>query len=63
MKLTKINLGKGLTANLGDWNIVKPHLTLEAELEEGDDYQTCRRRLMDMVDAHLAEELEKHSED
>ena len=63
MKLTKITVGKGLTINLGDFSGVKPHLELEAQLEEDDNYDECRHRLMELVDAHLAEELEKHSED
>ncbi len=61
MKLTKITVGKGLTINLGDYSGVKPSLELEAQLEEGDDYQECKQKLVKMVDDHLTEELEKHS--
>lgn len=63
MKLKRIVAGKGLTINLGDFSGVKPHLELEAELEEGDDYDNCRHLLMEMIDAHLAEEIDKHSKD
>ena len=62
MKLRRVILGKGLTVNLGDWNNVKPNITLEAEMEDGESYEEVRQHLINLVDQHLTEEIEKHDD-
>ncbi len=62
MKLRRVILGKGLTVNLGDWNNVKPNITLEAEIEDGESYEEVRQHLITLVDQHLTEEIEKHDD-
>ena len=60
-RIRKITVGKGLTINLGDFSGVRPHMELEAELEDGETYEEGRQHLMRLIDAHLSEEIDKHS--
>lgn len=63
MRIAKITVGKGLTIYLGEFSTVKPNIELEAEIHDGDDYDEVRRHLMDIIDAHLEEELNKHMDE
>ncbi len=62
-RIRKITVGKGLTINLGDFSGVRPHIELEAELEDGESYEDARAFLMERIDGHLSEEIDKHSGD
>ncbi len=61
--IRKITVGKGLTINLGDYSGVKPHIELEADINEGETYEEARQHLMRLIDEHLSEEIDKHSGD
>ena len=62
-KVRRLIVGKRLVVNLGDYNNVQPNIEIEGELDEGETYQEARRYLMGLVDEHLAEEIDKHSEE
>ena len=62
MRISKITVGKALTINLGDWNSLKPHVEYEATLNEGDDPEEVRRELCRLVDKHLDEILQQHTD-
>jgi hypothetical protein len=45
MKLNQIRVDVGMTINCGDFNSIRPGVSLSAELEDGDDAQTCYEEL------------------
>ena len=63
MRIKRITVGKGLTINLGDWNSLKPSVSFEAELDDGDDPEMVREHLKQMVDEHLDAEIKQHTDE
>lgn len=49
MKIKTLTVNIEATINLGDYQNIKPHYTVEAEIEADDDIEACRQQLSDTV--------------
>lgn len=58
MQITKIVVGYGRTHSLPDYCNVKPSITIEAALSEGDDPEAAKAELQRLAQAHVEEECD-----
>ena len=49
MKVKEITVGISQTLNVGNYEAIKPSLSLRAELEDGEDAEVARTKLSEMV--------------
>ena len=57
-KIKEIEISRRMTINTGNYESDQPQARLVAELENGDDYETVKKDLIDKVNKTLLEILE-----
>lgn len=57
MKILKIVVSKGRTVNLGNYESARVDITMEAEIEDHDNYTVCFNSLSEMVQKLLDNEV------
>lgn len=55
----RVSYNKGITVNTGDFNNVKPEITVSADVEEGTHPTVAKNKLKAIVDAWLEEEIDE----
>ena len=57
MKTTEIKVSLAQTINLGNYENIRPEVSLTAQLEEGDDPVACSQALRETCDKLLMEQI------
>lgn len=62
MKVTKVSISYEVTINLGNYNNVKPGVSLEAQIEDGDEEQDVIETLFEQAKYSIAAMLKERVE-